>query len=63
MSSLIPVPKKDISAIYHGLGRYLEVIAQGSLTREITLPFIKQEPYVGGLFFSIRGYSVFGPPG
>ncbi|KAH7008971.1 hypothetical protein EDB80DRAFT_841758 [Ilyonectria destructans] len=57
MASLVPIAAEGISAHYHGLGRKLELRAEGEIPGYFLTPFFEQEIWDGGLRFSIKAYS------
>ncbi|RSL96473.1 hypothetical protein CEP52_011468 [Fusarium oligoseptatum] len=57
MASLVPISPKGISAQYHGLGRYLELKAEGEIPGFFFTPFFEREVWAGGLRFSIKAFA------
>ncbi|KAL0940055.1 uncharacterized protein CTRU02_206665 [Colletotrichum truncatum] len=63
MAPLAPIPGSDISALYDTPSRQLILSAVGTLPGIWFTPFFKQEPFAGGLRFSLQAFTGgFHPP-
>lgn len=61
MAALVEIAADQITARYHGLGRYLELTAKGSVPAFWLEPFFTKEINFGGLLYSIKAFV--GGPG